>query len=178
MNSLSRQIAAAPRVGQACVQRYGQAAAVAGTGVVNGMTTQPRRAVLPPLLCTCSLEAVPILPLLPLQTRRGAARASKRSPTVRRNERQQQQNGLRGANAAAIPGSASDGIFPSDLSAIGPALDYAISAQGSVLTRDECLQVLESVRRILRDKIKVTEESLLRGEFSHNLSFPSHNLLS
>ncbi|CAK7213190.1 hypothetical protein SCUCBS95973_001716 [Sporothrix curviconia] len=182
MSSLPRSLTAAPRAGRTTARWYSQSAVTAGavSGSTGGMMGQPRRvALLPPAPCTCgSVPSASMVPCLPLQTRRGAARA-KRSPTVRRNERLQQQQqqqqqkiqgngGSWGGNAAAATsGSTPDSIFPNDLTPIGPALDYAISAQDSVLTRDECLEVLEAVRRILRDKIKVTEESLLRD---HNVT--------
>ncbi|CAK7265507.1 hypothetical protein SEPCBS57363_001618 [Sporothrix epigloea] len=106
-------------------------------------------------------------PAITCASRRGAARTSKRSPTVRRNERQQQPTtqgrpGPRGTDTAASSALVSENIFPSDMKVVAPALDDAISSQSSTLTRDECLEVLENVRRIVQDKIKVTESSLLQ----------------
>ncbi|CAK7263408.1 hypothetical protein SEPCBS119000_000469 [Sporothrix epigloea] len=133
----------------------------------KGMMRRPRTALLPFAPCACRSLSLHPLPLYPfqIQSRRGAAHTSKRSPTVRRNERlpmqaSQSSPSPRGTNAAPPSGFVSENIFPGEMKTVVPALDYAIGAQGSALTRDECLEVLESVRRIVQDKVRVTEASL------------------
>ncbi|CAK7224041.1 hypothetical protein SEUCBS140593_005436 [Sporothrix eucalyptigena] len=157
MSSISRSIIAAPKAGRAAARLYGQAPAATG-----GMMAQ-----LPSSSCTCGGSSFSAL-LLPLQTRRGASRKSgPRSPTVRRNERQQQSSASLGPSPNPPPdlrrgGTIAESVFPNDMTTVIPVLDVAIEGLGSSLTRDECLEVLVNVRQISRDKVQVTEASLLR----------------
>lgn len=170
MTSVTKSLRLLSSTGSAPARYYSQAATSAsGTGALRS----PRRTLPSPATCTCGSLSLALLPLhlYPLQSRRGAARSSKRSPTVRRNERQQQPAGPRGTETAAPSAFVSERIFPSDTTVVAPALDAAISEQGSTLTRDECLEVLENVRRIVQDKIKITEASLLQGRSGPKSSF-------